>query len=126
FETGANRWRTFDAWPPREARARKLYLLSGGRLSFEPPTGASAPPFDAYVSDPAHPVPYIPRPDDGSGWGTWLQQDQRFVDGRPDVLTWQSDPLAEDLTIAGDVTASLFASTTGTDADWVVKLIDVY
>jgi uncharacterized protein len=126
FETGANRWRTFDAWPPREARARKLYLLSGGRLSFDPPTGTGQAPFDAYVSDPAHPVPYIPRPDDGSGWGTWLVRDQRFVDGRPDVLTWQSDPLPGDLTIAGDVAAHLFASTTGTDADWVVKLIDVY
>jgi putative CocE/NonD family hydrolase len=126
FETGPNRWRTFDAWPPREARPRKLYLLSGGRLSFEPPTDAGAPAFDTYISDPAHPVPYMPRPDDGSGWGTWLQQDQRFVDGRPDVLTWQSDPLTEDLTIAGDVAAHLFASTTGTDADWVVKLIDVY
>jgi uncharacterized protein len=68
----------------------------------------------------------MPRPDDGSGWRTWLLQDQRFVDNRPDVLTWKSEPLAEDLTIAGDVVAHLFASTTGTDADWVVKLIDVY
>ena len=82
--------------------------------------------FDAFVSDPAHPVPYIPRPDNGDGWSTWLVQDQRFVDNRPDVLTWTSAPLDEDLTIAGDVVAHLFASTTGTDADWVVKLIDVY
>jgi len=127
FETGGNRWRTFDAWPPREAQPRKLYLLDRGRLSFEPPSdSAGARSFESYVSDPAHPVPYIPRPDDGSGWGTWLVQDQRFVDGRPDVLTWQSEPLEQDLTIAGDVAARLFASTTGTDADWVVKLIDVY
>jgi putative CocE/NonD family hydrolase len=127
FETGGNRWRTFDAWPPRETRPRKLYLLGGGRLGFEPPSdSAGGRPFDAYTSDPAHPVPYIPRPDDGSGWGTWLVQDQRFVDGRPDVLSWQSDPLEQDLVIAGNVAAHLFASTTGTDADWVVKLIDVY
>ncbi len=78
------------------------------------------------ISDPAHPVPYIPRPDDDSGWDTWLVQSQRFVDNRPDVATWVSEPLTEDLTIAGDVIAHLFASTTGTDADWVVKLIDVY
>ncbi len=82
--------------------------------------------YDAYVSDPAHPIPYMPRPDDGSGWRTWLEQDQRFVHNRPDVLTWESQPRAEDLTLAGDVVAHLFASTTGTDADWVVKLIDVY
>jgi putative CocE/NonD family hydrolase len=82
--------------------------------------------YDAYFSDPAHPIPYVPRPDDGNGWRNWLQQDQRFVDNRPDVLTWESEPLAENLTIAGDVVAHLFASTTGTDADWVVKLIDVY
>ena len=127
FETGANRWRTFDAWPPRQARARKVYLLDGGRLAFEPPVDSpGARPFDAYISDPTHPVPYIPRPDDGSGWGTWLVRDQRFVDGRPDVLSWQSAPLEQDLTIAGDVAAHLFASTTGSDADWVVKLIDVY
>ncbi len=84
------------------------------------------------MSDPAHPVPYRRRPIQptydprGSGWSTWLTEDQRFVDGRPDVLTWATPPLAEDLTIAGEITATLFASTTGTDADWVVKLIDVY
>jgi uncharacterized protein len=138
FETGENAWHTFDAWPPRELEARSLYLREAGVLSFEPP-GAPTPnatahtPFpahtaayDAYVSDPAHPIPYRPRPDDGSGWRTWLEADQRFVDDRPDVLTWTSAPLADGLTIAGDVVAHLFASTTGTDADWVVKLIDVY
>ena len=143
FEAGANAWRAFDAWPPKDAAPLNLYLREGGRVAFEPPPagrcradgrcppGASpdpdhAPDYDAYVSDPAHPVPYTPRPDDGSGWRTWLLHDQRFVDGRPDVLTWQSEPLEEDLTIAGDVAAHLFASTTGTDADWVVKLIDVH
>ena len=139
FETGGNAWRALDAWPPKDARPRRIYLREGGRLSFAPPPagpeGAGPPAgrfpghtvaYDAYLSDPSHPVPYMPRPDDGSGWRTWLVRDQRFVDGRPDVLTWTSEPLAEDLTIAGDVVAHLFASTTGTDADWVVKLIDVY
>ena len=137
FESGGNMWRTFDAWPPTGATARRIYLHGNGRLTFDPPpaqamartsTASGAmhtPEYDAYVSDPAHPVPYMPRPDDGSAWSTWMQQDQRFVDGRPDVLTWVSEPLASDLTIAGDVSAHLFASTSGTDADWVVKLIDV-
>ena len=138
FETGENRWHTFDAWPPRSAEPRNIYLRAGGKLSFDPPPstalGKGAPAlrpasrleYDAYVSDPARPIPYLPRPDDGTGWSTWLERDQRFVDGRPDVLSWESEPLAADLTIAGDVVAHLFASTTGTDADWVVKLIDVY
>ncbi len=126
FETGENQWHTFDAWPPKGAQPRRLYLREHGTLAFEPPSAAPRSPFDAYVSDPAHPIPYLPRPDDGNGWRTWLERDQRFVDNRPDVLTWESDPLPEDLTIAGDVVAHLFASTTGTDADWVVKLIDVY
>ena len=125
FETGENQWHTFDAWPPKNIQPRKLYLRAGGRLSFDPPP-AGAGQYASYISDPAHPVPYIPRPDDDSGWDTWLVQSQRFVDNRPDVATWVSEPLTEDLTIAGDVVAHLFASTTGTDADWVVKLIDVY
>jgi putative CocE/NonD family hydrolase len=125
FETGENQWHTFDAWPPKNAEPRKLYLRANGKLSFDPPPAGSAS-YDSYISDPARPVPYVPRPDDGNGWDTWLVQSQRFVDNRPDVATWVSDPLTEDLTIAGDVTARLFASTTGTDADWVVKLIDVY
>lgn len=138
FETGENRWHSFDAWPPRNARPRDIYLRENGRISFDPPPASTArgtaaghlpsrtAAYDAYISDPAHPIPYAPRPDDGTGWRTWLEQDQRFVDDRPDVLTWESEPLTADLTIAGDVIAHLFASTTGTDADWVVKLIDVY
>ena len=137
FESGANQWRTFDTWPPKNARPRRLYLRENRRLLFDGPTARlpnrlnSRDPmhtasYDAFTSDPAHPVPYVPRPDDGEGWDTWLVRDQRFVDNRPDVLTWTSEPLAEDLTIAGDVVAHLFASTTGSDADWVVKLIDVY
>ena len=125
FETGENKWHTFDAWPPKNARPRNIYLRANGKISFDPPTD-HASDYDPYPSDPAHPIPYIPRPDDGNGWVTWLEQDQRFVDNRPDVLTWKSEPLTEDFTIAGDVVAHLFASTTGTDADWVVKLIDVY
>jgi putative CocE/NonD family hydrolase len=126
FETGANEWRTFDAWPPKGAQPQRIYLRENGKLAFEPAAAAPKSPYDAYVSDPAHPIPYMPRPDDGNGWRNWLQRDQRFVENRPDVLTWESDPLTEDLTIAGDVVGHLFASTTGTDADWVVKLIDVY
>ena len=102
-------------------------------LSFDAPQTDAANDFDSYVSDPAHPVPYRHRPvdmtypaDHPGSWYTWLVQDQRFVDQRPDVLTWQTGELQEDVTIAGNVTAKLFASTTGTDSDWIVKLIDVY
>jgi putative CocE/NonD family hydrolase len=136
FESGSNRWRRFDHWPPRGASARRLYFREEGKLSFAKPTAlpaASAPPaFDQFVSDPAHPVPYRRRPIQltydprGSDWYTWLVEDQRHIEGRPDVLTWQTEPLESDLTIAGDVVGRLFASTTGRDADWVVKLIDVY
>ncbi|MEO8295537.1 MAG: CocE/NonD family hydrolase [Gemmatimonadota bacterium] len=125
FETGENKWHTFAAWPPRNAQPRKIFLRENGRISFDPPPARVAE-YDSYVSDPARPVPYMTRPDNGEGWTTWLEQDQRFVHNRPDVLSWESEPLAEDITIAGDVVAHLFASTTGTDADWVVKLIDVY
>jgi hypothetical protein len=131
FESGSNTWRRFDAWPPREAQTRALYFHANGRLSFTAPTGTQEA-FDSYVSDPAKPVPYRPRPIEptyyprGSGWGAWLLEDQRFVDGRPDVLTWVTEPLTEDVALAGTIAAKLFASTTGQDADWVVKLIDVY
>jgi putative CocE/NonD family hydrolase len=133
FEGGSNQWRRYDAWPPREATPRNLYLRENGRLSFDPPaaSAASAGPFDQYVSDPAYPVPYRRRPVQlTSGtrgeWRVWQVLDQRFVEGRPDVLVWATDPLTEPVTITGDLSARLFASTTGTDADWVVKLIDVY
>ena len=142
FQTGSDTWTSFDAWPPREAQTRNLYFHADGKLSFESPTATATAAsatnttdtaFDSYLSDPAHPVPYRHRPidttypDDHPGsWFTWLLQDQRFVDQRPDVLTWQTDTLTGDVTLAGQVTAKLFASTTGTDADWIVKLIDVY
>jgi uncharacterized protein len=131
YDFGTRQWRTFPRWPPEKGIERKLHLRANGALSFDPPK-AGATAFDQYISDPSHPVPYRRRPiqetyaNSGSGWYTWLSQDQRFVDGRPDVLTWQTDTLTEDVTIAGDVIAHLFASTTGSDADWVAKLIDVF
>ncbi len=125
FDAGTNQWREFAAWPPTNAVRQKLYFQADGKLSFTAPTAAIGN--DAYLSDPAHPIPYRPRPIPSYvEWNEWLTRDQRFVDGRPDVLTWQTAPLDADLTIAGDVVAKLFASTTGSDADWVVKLIDVY
>jgi uncharacterized protein len=133
FQTGSDAWVKFDSWPPRDAKAKNLYFREDGKLSFEPPTEESAEAFDSYTSDPAHPVPYRHRPvdmtypeDHPGGWYTWLVEDQRFVDSRPDVLTWQTGELEEDVTLAGQVRAKLFASTTGSDADWIVKLIDVY
>jgi uncharacterized protein len=147
FEAGANEWRRWDQWPPTKltdsvalclgsdeslARVPGSRCLSGGST----PSGGTKDPsgsqFDEFVSDPAHPVPYRHRPiqptyfPGGSKWSTWLVEDQRFVDDRPDVLSWESGPLDTDVSIAGEVVAHLFASTTGSDADWVVKLIDVY
>ncbi len=133
FQTGSNQWVQFDSWPPRDSKASELYFREDGKLSFDAPQAATPQSFDSYVSDPAHPVPYRHRPidmtypDDHPGsWSTWLVEDQRFVDNRPDVLTWQTDELTGDMTLSGSVTAKLFASTTGSDSDWIVKLIDVY
>jgi uncharacterized protein len=133
FQTGSDQWTRFDSWPPREAATRNLYFQEDGKLSFEAPQTSAAEAFDSYISDPAHPVPNRHRPvdmtypsDHPGSWYTWLVQDQRFVDERPDVATWQTGTLTEDVTLAGQVTAKLFASTTGSDSDWVVKLIDVY
>jgi uncharacterized protein len=131
FQSGSNRWRSYAAWPPAEARPRNLYLHADGSLSFEAPrAGEPGAGFRAFVSDPANPVPYRPRPISptypGGDWRTWEVGDQRFVDQRPDVLTFVSAPLDRDLTVTGEVAADLFASTSGSDADFVVKLIDVY
>jgi uncharacterized protein len=131
FQTGSNIWKTYDSWPPKEAVKKNIYLHEDGKLSFEKPTDENAKAFDSYVSDPAHPVPYRTRPVEetygpGSRWYTWLTEDQRFVQNRPDVLSWQTDTLQEDITVTGTLLAKLFATTTGSDADWVVKLIDVY
>ena len=126
FRTGANKWERHDTWPPKSTTARELYFHPDGKLSFmPPPAGVNA--FDSYISDPANPVPYRHRPITlRAGWSTWLVEDQRFVHHRPDVLTWSTEPLTEDVVVSGKIIAKLFASTTGTDSDWVVKLIDVY
>ncbi|MEY2417207.1 MAG: uncharacterized protein QOH53_2541 [Ilumatobacteraceae bacterium] len=123
FETGTNVWRRYPAWPPPEAKPQTLYFRERGGLAFEPPTDADAS--DAWVSDPTKPVPTVGYtcatiPDE------YMVSDQRFAATRPDVLVFVTEPLEEDLTIAGPVSPRLFVSTTGTDSDWVVKLIDVY
>jgi putative CocE/NonD family hydrolase len=129
FQSGANRWRTYAAWPRKEAKLTSLYLHPDGTLSFDLPK-QSAQAYLEYVSDPSNPVPYRQRPISptypGGDWQTWEVADQRFVEGRTDVLTFTSAPLEKDLTITGEVAAQLFAATSGTDADFIVKLIDVY
>jgi hypothetical protein len=126
FRTGSNHWEHYDSWPPNKGiKPKNLYLRGEGALSFDLPT-EPADAHDEYVSDPAKPVPYTPRPITQSGWPEWQLADQRFVDGRPDVLTYQTQVLKEDLTITGEPVVHLFAATTGSDSDWVVKLIDVY
>jgi len=122
FETGTNQWRRYDAWPPKTTVARTVHLCPQGTLSFAP---CATSGFDEYVSDPARPVPYINTIAIGMT-RDYMIQDQRFASTRPDVLVYQSAPLEEDLTAAGPVSASLWVSTTGTDSDWIVKLIDVY
>jgi putative CocE/NonD family hydrolase len=123
FETGTNVWRQYDTWPPKNAQPRMLYLHAGGKLSFNAPTEAESA--DEYVSDPAHPVPFVnymatavPQ--------RYMDDDQRFASRRTDVLTYQTEPLDEDITLAGPVSPKLKISSTGTDSDFVVKLIDVY
>ncbi len=125
FETGRNEWRRTDAWPPVPAAEKRLYLQAGGRLSLAPRAPAGAGEFDSYLSDPARPVPYTAELRTTEGQ-LFTVEDQRFAWSRPDVLSYESELLAEDLTIAGPITATLHVSTTGTDSDWVVKLIDVY
>ena len=124
FETGTNVWRRYSAWPPKEAEAKTLYLHAGGVLSFDPPA-SDAMPFDEYVSDPAKPVPFVDYPSIDVP-EEYMVSDQRFADSRTDVLIYETPELQEDVTIAGPVSPKLFVSTTGTDSDWDVKLIDVY
>lgn len=137
FAAGANEWREWDSWPPKAGVTnRMLYFDLDGKLSFERPTmscaSSAASCQDSYVSDPEHPVPYRARPIEwtydprGSRWYTWLVDDQRFVHNRPDVLSYVTEPLAEDVEIAGDVLADVRLATTATDLDVIVKLIDVY
>ncbi len=125
FETGRNQWQRHDAWPPTASVTKSLYLHAGGKLSFEPPSGASAQAFDEYVSDPKRPVPYTNTIAIGMT-REHMVDDQRFASRRPDVLTYESDALEDDVTVAGPIRPSLRVSTSGTDSDWVVKLIDVY
>jgi putative CocE/NonD family hydrolase len=129
FQTGSNTWRTYAEWPPKESKPTNLYLRADGTLSFAPgtPEGQQC---RQYVSDPANPVPYRARPISPTypepEWRTWEVADQRFVDHRPDVLTFESAPLDHDLVVTGPIAAVLYASSSGTDSDFVVKLIDVY
>lgn len=137
FETGKNRWHRLDHWPLiNRTAARPLYLQAGGELGFATPAPVSTlqpekPHYTSFISDPAKPVPYRVRPivsrhRDGATWGNWLLDDQRPFSDRPDVLVWTSPILTEPLTIAGEISAYLFAATSGSDVDWIVKLIDVY
>ncbi len=121
FETGSNKWRTYEHWPPTTAQSRELFLQPGGALGFEPSMSTAA--FDEYVSDPAHPVPFINSTAIGMT-REYMTDDQRFASTRPDVLVYQTGPLNQDITIAGPVKVTLFVSTTGTDSDFIVKLID--
>ncbi|MBI3111414.1 MAG: CocE/NonD family hydrolase [Ignavibacteriales bacterium] len=125
FMTGANEWKTFDAWPPKEAQPTNLYFQSNGKLSFQAPSDQASTAFDEYVSDPGKPVPFTAAITAAMGH-TYMVEDQRFAWTRPDVLVYQTDVLQEDVTIAGPVTVELYGSTSGTDCDWVVKLIDVH
>jgi putative CocE/NonD family hydrolase len=133
FQSGSNRWQTYGSWPPVASKPTNIYFYADGTLSFDAPRTSgvgSRAQFREYTSDPASPVPYRQRPISptypAGDWRTWEVADQRFVDGRPDVLTYVSAPLDHDVTITGEVAADIFASTSGTDADFVVKLIDVY
>jgi uncharacterized protein len=124
FETGTCQWRRFDAWPPANATAKTLFFQADGRLAFDPP-GEGEKTFDEYLSDPAKPVPYTAETTTGMT-REYMVEDQRFAASRPDVLVYKTEPLEADLTLAGPIEVSLQVSTTGTDSDWVVKLIDVY
>jgi putative CocE/NonD family hydrolase len=129
FQTGSNQWKTYNSWPPKAAEPKKLYAGPGNGCSFNKPTSATG--YVSYISDPAKPVPYRTPPIEatygpGSRWKPWQVEDQRFVYSRPDVISFVMDSLTEDLTVTGKIMAHLFASTSGTDADWIVKLIDIY
>ena len=125
FETGRNEWRTYDTWPPTGVEQVHLYLNENGTLTFEAPSLSGMDNHDTYISDPSNPVPFSAEERTTLGH-LWKVEDQRFASERSDVLVYQSDVLEEDLTIAGPILADIFVSTTGTDSDWIVKLIDVY
>lgn len=125
FETGRNQWRRHEAWPPKEAVERRLHLRAGGRLSFDPPDAEGAQAYDEYVSDPARPVPFTDEISPGMTYN-YMTSDQRFASRRTDVAVYETEELEADVTFAGPIECSLSVSTSGTDSDWVVKLIDVY
>jgi putative CocE/NonD family hydrolase len=125
FLTGANEWKTYDQWPPKGVQEERLYFQAGGRLS-QLRQATTAQVFDEFVSDPNKPVPYVPQITSRRGFTTYMDEDQRFAAMRPDVLVYQTEPLVEDMLVAGPIKANLLVSTTGTDADWVVKIIDVF
>ena len=123
FVTGLNEWKAYDHWPPEGAVEKSLYLRADGKLSFDPPSAKDG--HDSFISDPQKPVPYTAEIRTSQGH-LWMVEDQRFAATRPDVLVYQTGILTEGITIAGPIIASLNVSTSGTDADWIVKLIDVY
>lgn len=124
FESGSNVWKTYESWPPKNVEAKNIYLHANGKLSFDPPKDAGSA-YDEYVSDPNKPAPFQSRITNGMTY-EYMTDDQRFSASRPDVLVYQSDVLAEDVTISGELLADLYASTSGTDSDFIVKLIDVF
>jgi len=124
FETGRNEWHKHDAWPPKRAKPKALYFHAGGKLAEGAPTGRGEA-FDEYISDPNKPVPYMGEVTQNMTV-TYMVADQRFASSRTDVLVYQTEPLETELRVAGPLKATLYVSTTGTDSDWVVKLIDVY
>jgi len=128
FETGANRWREHPVWPPRDVKPFELYFHAGGKLAEQPPADAESQEganYDQYVSDPSKPVPYTEKNSFRLN-ADYVIEDQRFAARRPDVLVYETEPLTEDFTLVGPLTADLRVSTDGTDSDWVVKVIDVY
>ena len=125
FETGTNEWKKYDKWPPSNLKRRSIYFQGKGELSLEAPADSNVAPFDEYQSDPARPVEYIDQIEFGMT-NDYMVQDQRVAARRPDVLVYEGPALAEELRISGPIDARLFVSTTGTDSDWIVKLIDVY
>lgn len=126
YETGSNKWRSYDQWPPKKKTVeKKLYFRAGGKLSFTPPSESNQDGFDSYISDPARPVPFSSETRFTQGH-LWMVEDQRFAATRPDVLVYETDELTEEITFSGELIAKLFAATSGTDSDFVVKLIDVY
>jgi hypothetical protein len=132
FESGSNAWKKYESWPPKNVESKSLYLHANGKLSFDPPEASaeglaneSGQAYDEYVSDPNKPAPF--QKDIGIGMTyEYMTADQRFSASRPDVLVYQTNALTEDVTVAGELFADLYASTSGTDSDFIVKLIDVF